>query len=74
MVNKPLDIFRLEPDGSMMWVEAVADFETGKARIECISAERAGEYYLFDLRTGSRTAVAVERRQDASQREAAAAD
>ena len=75
MVNKPFDIFRLEPDGAMIWVEAVADFETGKARIESLSTQKEGEYYVFDLRTGSRTAVGVERPQAASsQGQGAAAD
>ena len=66
MIEKPLDIFRLEPDGSMVWVEAVVDFATGKSRIESISAQRKSEYYIFNVRTGTRTAVAVERRGEAA--------
>jgi hypothetical protein len=72
LLDKPLDIFRLEPDGTMMWVEAVADFETAVARIESLAQQEA-EYYVFDLRTGSRTIVGVERRQAASSQEQGAA-
>jgi hypothetical protein len=74
LLDKPLDIFRLEPDGTMRWVEAVGDFETGKARIETLLAQQPAAYYIFDLRKGSRTAVAVERQQAASQEQGGAAD
>ena len=72
MMDKPLDIFRLEPDGNLIWIDAVADLAMGKARIECVSAQRKGEYYVFDVRTGIRTAVPVEKQHAASEKGVAA--
>jgi hypothetical protein len=58
------DILRRERDGSFIWMEAVQDLNTAKARLAELIAAAPGEYFVFDQRSQeivakltSRTAV-----------------
>jgi len=46
----PLDIFRNEPDGPL-WLCTVADFETAKAKVKKLHAEKPGSYFVFSQTT-----------------------
>ena len=52
MVTQPYDIFRRGPAGDHVWVEAAHDLESAKSRIIELSAERPGQYVVFNQRSG----------------------
>ena len=41
------DVLKKEPDGTFIWVEAVDDIATAKARLQQLSAESADEFVIF---------------------------
>lgn len=45
------DLFRIEPDGQMRWLEAVSALEVAKARIQIIGATAPGRYLVFSQAT-----------------------
>jgi hypothetical protein len=52
-MNTLFDILRKDRKGTFLWVEAVNDIETAKARLHQLSAESADEFVVFrevDLR------------------------
>jgi hypothetical protein len=52
MVTQPYDIFRRGTAGDHVWVEAARDLESAKSRIIELSAERPGQYVVFNQRSG----------------------
>lgn len=50
----PLEVFRVEKDGALMWCEIVSGVEIGKARIDALSAKTPGQYVIVSLTTGHR--------------------
>jgi len=51
MVTQSYDIFRRDTGGEV-WVEAVRDLETAKSRIIELSADKPGQYVVFNQRSG----------------------
>ena len=51
MPADPFDILRRQRDGSFIWLEATADIERAKARLQELVAEAPGEYFVFDQGT-----------------------
>jgi hypothetical protein len=52
MVTQSYDIFRRGAAGDHIWVEAARDLESAKSRIIELSAERPGQYVVFNQRSG----------------------
>jgi hypothetical protein len=52
MVTQSYDIFRRGAAGDHIWVEAAPDVESAKSRIIELSAERPGQYVVFNQRSG----------------------
>jgi hypothetical protein len=50
----PYDIFRMEPNGSSCWLQAVSTLDDAKARIQAMAAISPGEYLIVSQRTGNR--------------------
>jgi hypothetical protein len=48
----PLDVFRQEPDGSLLWCGAFPDLEAAKAKVHELLASARGEYFIFSQTTG----------------------
>ena len=48
MTTSHLDIFKKDARGSPIWLDAVADLETARRRLEELVATRPGEYFAFD--------------------------
>jgi hypothetical protein len=46
-----LDIFKKDTRGNPIWVDAVGDPETARARVAEFAAALPGEYFVFDQRT-----------------------
>jgi CheY-like chemotaxis protein len=45
------DLFRIEPDGQMRWLEAVSALDLAKARIQILGATAPGRYLVFSQAT-----------------------
>jgi hypothetical protein len=48
----PLDIFKTDSDGSVLWRGAAEDFASAKECIEKLALSAPGEYLIFSQRTG----------------------
>jgi hypothetical protein len=48
MPAAPFDILRRHKDGSFIWLEAVFDLQTAKARLHQLCTVTPGEYFVFD--------------------------
>jgi len=49
----PLDIFKTDLDGSVLWRGAAADFVSAKKCIEKLALLAPGEYLILNQRTGT---------------------
>ena len=50
----PLEIFRVEKDGALIWCEAVASVEVAKTRIDELAAMTSAQYVVVSRTTGHR--------------------
>jgi len=50
----PLDIFRTDPDGSVLWLGAAASVAAAKARIAKLERSSPSEYLILDQVTGDK--------------------
>lgn len=50
----PLEIFRVEKDGALVWCEAVMSVEVAKTRIDELAAMTPVQYVVVSLTTGHR--------------------
>ena len=48
MTTSHLDIFKKDARGNPIWLDAVADLETARRRLEELAATLPGEYFAFD--------------------------
>ena len=48
----PLDIFKTDPDGGVLWRGAAKDFASAKKCIEKLALSAPGEYLILNQRTG----------------------
>jgi len=55
----PLDIFKTDPDGSVLWLGAAEDFVAAKAYIEKLDRSSLGEYLILDQVTGRKVCVSM---------------
>jgi len=53
----PLDVFKTDSDGSVLWRGAAEDFVAAKAWIQKLAASAPGEYLILDQKTGQRVLV-----------------
>ena len=53
----PLDIFKTDSDGGVLWRGAEENLIAAKRRIEKLALSSPGEYLIFDHHTGRRVLV-----------------
>ena len=53
----PLDIFKTESDGGVLWRGSAKDFVSAKANIKKLALSSPGEYLVLDQHTGQRVLV-----------------
>lgn len=46
----PFNIFKVQADGSLRWIESAADMERGKALVKGLAAASPGEYVITNLK------------------------
>jgi hypothetical protein len=55
----PLDIFKTEADGQLLWRGAVESFAAAKERIRELAMASPGEYIMLDQNTGHRALLGI---------------
>ena len=55
----PLDIFKTDRDGEVLWLAAVKDFATAQVCIEKLERSSLGEYLILDQVTGRKVCVSM---------------
>jgi hypothetical protein len=50
----PFDLFKQEPNGTLRWLGAMPDVETGKAKAQELMRSTPGEYFVFSQTTGNK--------------------
>ena len=53
----PLDIFKTDSDGGVVWRGAAETLVAAKASIKKFALSAPGEYLIFDQNTGSRVRI-----------------
>jgi hypothetical protein len=51
MASPSLDIFKEDPRGNPVWVDAVGDVENARIRLNQLASVIPGDYFVFDQRT-----------------------
>jgi len=64
---QPLDIFKTDSDGSVLWRGAAEDFGAAKRRIEELALSSPGEYLILDQQTGQRQRMRIMLKDDSIQ-------
>ncbi|MCU1244014.1 MAG: hypothetical protein JWO71_4740 [Candidatus Acidoferrum typicum] len=55
----PLDIFKADPDGTVLWRGAAENFVAARACIKKLALSSPGEYLILDQPTGQRTLITL---------------
>ena len=55
----PLDIFKTDSDGSVLWRGAVESLVAAKLRVQKLALSSPGEYLIVDQHTGERVRIVV---------------
>lgn len=53
----PFDIFMVETPDGMLWIEAVAELESAKARVAELMQAKPREYLIFSQQTGRKISI-----------------
>ena len=56
----PFDIFKTDRHGDLLWLEAVSDLDTAKARVRELGASSPGKYMILSQKTGNKLFVEVD--------------
>jgi hypothetical protein len=59
-VIPPLDIFKLQPDGNLLWKGTAADFGTAKLNVKALATKSPGDYLIYSHETGHKTIVKLD--------------
>jgi hypothetical protein len=54
---RPLDIFKLENDGSVVWKGTAENLEVAKRSVKAMAESAPGDYLIFSPITGDRTVI-----------------
>ncbi len=53
----PFDIFRVEPNGEVLWIKAAEDWKSARIAVQELMASSPNEYLIFSHRTNNRLLV-----------------
>jgi hypothetical protein len=54
---RPLDIFKFEDDGSIVWKGTAENLEIAKLSVKVLAAASPGDYLIFSPATGDKTVI-----------------
>jgi hypothetical protein len=56
----PLDIFKMQEDGTYVWKAAAESFDVANVKVQHLAADAPGEYMIFSQTTGNKTILKLE--------------
>jgi hypothetical protein len=56
-MSRPLDIFKLENDGSVVWKGTAENLEVAKLSVKVMAESSPGDYLIFSPATGDKTVI-----------------
>jgi hypothetical protein len=56
-VLEPLDIFKMQKDGTYVWKAAAESFELAKSKVEQLATTSPGDYIIHSQITGDKTVI-----------------
>jgi hypothetical protein len=59
-MNSLFDIFRIETNGGVLWIESAATLENAKARVQELGMRSPGEYLLLNQETGNKLVIPLD--------------
>jgi hypothetical protein len=59
-VIPPLDIFKLEPEGQLLWKATAEDLATAKLNVKILATDSPGDYVIYSQQTGDKTIVKLD--------------
>jgi hypothetical protein len=60
MMLEPLDIFKIQNNGTYLWKGAVKNLELAKLRVEQLATNAPGRYLIYSQITGEKTVVPLD--------------
>lgn len=57
----PLDIFRVESDGHLLWKAAAETLDAARRRIKILMASEPADYVIYSQQTGHKTLIRAEK-------------
>jgi hypothetical protein len=60
----PFDIFRLDAEGKLRWLQTADSLQGAKLRIEVLALSDPGRYVIFSQKTGNKTVIDAGKAQD----------
>jgi hypothetical protein len=57
----PLDVFKLEADGQLVWKAAAQTLEAAKLHVQVLMASEPADYVIFSQQTGHKTIIKADR-------------
>jgi hypothetical protein len=58
-MEPPVDIFRMEADGQMMWLGAAESLGEAKARVQEFAKSWAADYMIVNLKSGLKLTISA---------------
>jgi hypothetical protein len=55
-----LDIFKLQPDGNLLWKGTAEDLGTAKLNVQVLAADSPGDYIIYSQQTGDKTIIKLD--------------
>jgi hypothetical protein len=59
-VLEPLDIFKMQKDGTYLWKGAAGTFEVATTKIEQLATIAPGKYMIYSQITGDKTVIPLD--------------
>ena len=56
-MNPPLDIFRVDSDGKLVWQTTGETLDAARRRVGILMTSEPGDYVIYDQKTGYKTIV-----------------
>ena len=57
---EPLDIFKIQKDGTYLWKAAAENFEVATSKIQHLATIAPGDYMIFNQTTGKKTHIPLD--------------
>ena len=60
-MNPPLDIFRVDSNGNLIWRTTAETLEAARSRVGILMTSEPGDYLIYSQKTGHKTIVRMQK-------------